>query len=73
VCYLLHGGNVYENLTKRVAICDSARKEVLQEASVMQSYCGLAWRCRHAFISEIFGDDRDEPCGESCDVCIRTK
>jgi ATP-dependent DNA helicase RecQ len=73
VCLLLHGGNVYENLTKRIPICHSGRKELLKQASMMQSYCGLAWRCRHAFISEVFGDDCEDSCGENCDVCVRKK
>jgi ATP-dependent DNA helicase RecQ len=73
VCCLFHGGNVYENLTRRIPICHTARKDLLKEASIMQSYCGLAWRCRHAFISEAFGDDCEEACGENCDVCVRKK
>jgi superfamily II DNA helicase RecQ len=73
LCLLLHGGNVYDNLTKRIPICHNARKELLQEAIIMQSYCGLAWRCRHAFISQVFGDDDAESCGDCCDVCVRKK
>jgi ATP-dependent DNA helicase RecQ len=41
-CILFHGGNVYDDATKRIPSCHRARKELLKEASIMQSLCGLA-------------------------------
>jgi superfamily II DNA helicase RecQ len=73
LCLLLLGGNVYHNLTKCIPFCHSARKELLKVASIMQSFCGLAWRCRHAFISQVFADDCAEPCSDCCAVCVRKK
>jgi ATP-dependent DNA helicase RecQ len=69
VCHMFHGGDVYARIASKVAWNDRYRKELLQNASVIQSYCGLAWACRHAFISRAFGDEKVMDCVDCCDVC----
>lgn len=73
VCHMFHGGEVYEGISSKIEWNHRGRKSMLQKASAMATYCGLAWTCRHAFICRSFGEADAVACGQCCDVCTCAK
>lgn len=69
VCILMYGEDVYSRIVSKIPWNHPGRKQLLREADIMQSYCGLGWKCRHRFICNVFGDSERDSCGSNCDVC----